>query len=432
MPLTPADYEAQALAPHYSPRLTPTPIPSAGVFDEPTRCLTINAEWASHVIGTLEALSQRDTWVGTDEEIEAAIDQVEELIAALSKGECVNPCDCPPTLADIQRTVRENAQRVARNFDAWDGTPGSINPYAQGIVNFDQGGFFSDKSANNCAAACEYVRIVVWQYYQLLIAAAVIGAAITVVVAPIGALFWILGAAITLVAGIGYDRVQAVIDDPDAMNTMGCRLATALEGQTASGANFNTAVFNLQADNELEETIKAILKASAPVTGGFYLYLDIWAEAEKMIQGGTIPPCCCDDPCEWDIDLTVGIPFNVEVLKGTWVQGSGLQSVSIGGGQQQAAIYVHLSEPCFPDAVCFRGENTSVVSHDFWYRMGHKQEDGSIVWEGNDPQPWQGSAGGTFEHCPAPQGTTPFDIILFYVQDDTASYLTGIAAVNNP
>lgn len=70
--------------PRYIPRPEPGPIPPSNVLVEPTRCARINDGWASHVLGVLDALDQPDAWIGTDEEIEAARQQVREIGLQLS------------------------------------------------------------------------------------------------------------------------------------------------------------------------------------------------------------------------------------------------------------------------------------------------------------------------------------------------------------
>lgn len=54
------------VAPGYDPRYTPVGIPSAGVFDEPTYMICINAEWWGHVGGVLSRLAELDAWKSDD------------------------------------------------------------------------------------------------------------------------------------------------------------------------------------------------------------------------------------------------------------------------------------------------------------------------------------------------------------------------------
>jgi len=82
------DYDGGSLVPRYAPRIKPTPIPAASAFDLPTRCVTINERWISHILGLLEVLDQPDAWIGTAEEITAARDEVNAIIAAFHEGNC--------------------------------------------------------------------------------------------------------------------------------------------------------------------------------------------------------------------------------------------------------------------------------------------------------------------------------------------------------
>lgn len=72
----------------FDTRLTPLPIPSAGVFSSPTRTVCVNVEWAGHILGVLDRLAWEDAWTGTDEEIQAAIQGVYSLMVAFSEGCC--------------------------------------------------------------------------------------------------------------------------------------------------------------------------------------------------------------------------------------------------------------------------------------------------------------------------------------------------------
>lgn len=66
---------------HYAPRKA-QPIPSAGIADSPTYCLEINQDWLPHVLGALGVLDQPDAWTGTEAEIEAARDQIRQLMTS--------------------------------------------------------------------------------------------------------------------------------------------------------------------------------------------------------------------------------------------------------------------------------------------------------------------------------------------------------------
>ncbi len=77
-------------APKYAPRPKPTVIPTAAWNEAPLFCLQVNDQWVSHILGVLTALDQPDTWIGTEEEIFLARQQVNEIMLALMS-------QCPPT-----------------------------------------------------------------------------------------------------------------------------------------------------------------------------------------------------------------------------------------------------------------------------------------------------------------------------------------------
>lgn len=77
------DIKQLLAVPLYAPRPKPTPIPAAAWNDAPLFCLGVNDEWVSHILGVLTALDQPDTWLGTEEEIFAARQQVNQIMAAL-------------------------------------------------------------------------------------------------------------------------------------------------------------------------------------------------------------------------------------------------------------------------------------------------------------------------------------------------------------
>lgn len=71
------------------PRSSPVPVPGAGVFDSPAVPLCINTEWCGHLDGLLGRLLLPDAWIGTEAEIEAAIQEVQKLLVALAQiGDC--------------------------------------------------------------------------------------------------------------------------------------------------------------------------------------------------------------------------------------------------------------------------------------------------------------------------------------------------------
>ena len=107
--------------PRYAPRIQPTPIPTAAWNDAPLFCLEVNDEWVSHILGVMIALDQPDTWIGDEDEIRAARQQVNEIMAAFMEVcmDCCGQLEIPLTRVD------ENGhyQQSTDGGETWTDTP---------------------------------------------------------------------------------------------------------------------------------------------------------------------------------------------------------------------------------------------------------------------------------------------------------------------
>lgn len=110
------------------PRKFPVPVPSTGIFDTPTVRVCVNSSWVSHIDGLLGRLLERDAWIGTDAEIDNAIQQVMELMTTLDDmGNC-DVCD------DLEFRIQGDVLQWNCNDTGWvdlgvvvgdDGAPGA-------------------------------------------------------------------------------------------------------------------------------------------------------------------------------------------------------------------------------------------------------------------------------------------------------------------
>ena len=78
------ELSALLAAPTCDPRPRPLAAPATTWDESPTRTLTVNAEWATHIIGVLDRLLELDAWIGTESEMFAAFQAIEEIQAQLS------------------------------------------------------------------------------------------------------------------------------------------------------------------------------------------------------------------------------------------------------------------------------------------------------------------------------------------------------------
>lgn len=83
------DDEGALFHPMFAPIGKPVPIPSTNAFDAPLVCLQINEQWVAHLLGVMDALDQPDAWQGTEVQVDAARQNVRELMNAFSSGVCV-------------------------------------------------------------------------------------------------------------------------------------------------------------------------------------------------------------------------------------------------------------------------------------------------------------------------------------------------------
>lgn len=103
-------------------------IPAASWNEEPTRTLTVNTEWVSHILGALEVLDQDDTWNGTDEERDAARQQVREIIVCLATS-----CGAENMITDLRQAAGSGQLEMFRD-GAWEAVPTADNVRADGSV----------------------------------------------------------------------------------------------------------------------------------------------------------------------------------------------------------------------------------------------------------------------------------------------------------
>lgn len=125
-------------------RLEPQYPPTRGIFDYPYTCFKINRQWASHVLGALESLTQRDSWLGTDEQIDAAVNSIELFSASLMtlcdevdtcmlRQNPANPCELQQSSdgGDTWITIFDFSQCAVPGppgEDGEDGAPGPAGP----------------------------------------------------------------------------------------------------------------------------------------------------------------------------------------------------------------------------------------------------------------------------------------------------------------
>lgn len=96
MPPQPPRWPLDSLQRAFDPRKTALPAPLVAVDAAPLTCVRINRAWCGHLLGVLERLNQDDAWLGSDADIDAARQQMEQLFFQLAtaqdcEGKGTNP-----------------------------------------------------------------------------------------------------------------------------------------------------------------------------------------------------------------------------------------------------------------------------------------------------------------------------------------------------
>lgn len=91
------------LAPDYDAAPLKMPVPSTGILNSEGICVRIDQAWVPYLTGILDRLKWPDCWAGTQNELNFAFDQIENLMGALQVGE-----DCG-TVTDAITDIRLDA-----------------------------------------------------------------------------------------------------------------------------------------------------------------------------------------------------------------------------------------------------------------------------------------------------------------------------------
>lgn len=308
--------EAIYRLPRFVPRTSPTEIPTPNIFDEPHVCLKINAEWASHFIGALDALDQPDTWIATDEEIFAARQQVREAILMLS-GEC-EMC-CGETNVLLEQIVNQNSQLTVSNIQQdfntyitnnnntqnlnqmlYDGNPQSIYPDAGADFNTTGDGRL-------CAAIDAYINGQIYihgnEASNLQFAATGLSGAFI----ALGALLGVITGGVSIALGLAVSTLifaaanvwESILNDPDAIRKVKCCMYDALLDQPLTRANFQTSVDSCGFDGGSNEATLA-----QQISHDNTYYEQNWlAFLRAMAQSADISSDACSCDCTDDIVL---------------------------------------------------------------------------------------------------------------------------------
>lgn len=134
MPIRPGPPNNPLKIKPYSTFLRPVPVPGMAHDEGDLTCVRFNETWRSYILGALEILRWQDVWEGSGIEIEATLDQVEALYAAIAEGSCTDVTAIYDVRADgcileVQRTEGGEWEELSDFTGCADGgTPGPPGP----------------------------------------------------------------------------------------------------------------------------------------------------------------------------------------------------------------------------------------------------------------------------------------------------------------
>lgn len=141
--------------------IKPMPIPSTAWNEAPLRCIQINAQWASYLLGLVDLLDAPDAWQGSKVEVDAARDQVREIALAIAGAyECETS---EMGIQDIRLDATCNVIEVLID-GVWTPKIGKdlLYPplYFTGVPNVEDGVIYWDYVTNeNCVGGSGQIQI---------------------------------------------------------------------------------------------------------------------------------------------------------------------------------------------------------------------------------------------------------------------------------
>lgn len=303
-----ADLVPEIMSP-YDVRHVPLPPPAPGIFDCPTVQVCINSFWVSHLDGLLERLIYRDAWLGTEDEIDRAIGEINKLLAAFK--ECNMSCGCGESLSRLTAdgVYQESDDGGVTWHDAPEHDPRNMPPQLPPLPG-------ENGTDKKCAAANSIVGYVKMQYDQQLAARqsdatiadfeAILAGLLLLLGLVTGGLMFVLGAAIAvIVANVTAEAFEAAFTE-DVWKHMVCALFCNMSDDgSISAAQINAA---REKFNQTESGIAytwTMGMFNAMGTGGMNN-----AAKLGMTAGVDCSDCDCTDPCdnlhEWHVSSLGG------------------------------------------------------------------------------------------------------------------------------
>lgn len=324
--------------------IRPAPVPTPELCDEPIVCLSLNAEWASHIRGAIALLLYDSAWVGTDAELFKVKQGLQQLLVELSMP-CINQGDEAGMTVDLTSLSNDLTTE-------YDGTSESID------TNAPNDTFDSDVTDTQAEADCR--RPALCQVVTNTVALAALLAAkrlegVTSAVQMVSSIpaslasFFKFGGAMTLTLMIGgwvlnqvleifEDVGTSLLTDSCLQQAVSCCAYNSLLGKPITFENFATALDDCPG---LSPNAELVRSAIAPIFHEYNVFLAFvlaLGASERGCLGGSLEGCHCTHFCtEWDLTHSNGqwtIGFGPP--SGQWIDGVGWEAQCFQGIGQAA------------------------------------------------------------------------------------------------
>jgi hypothetical protein len=324
----------------YAPRFSPLPIPAEDICDQPLVCISLNSTWAGFVSGLMEVLRHKDMWIGSDEQIQSAIDNVERIDAMFS-------FPCGDNGISYHDYIQQEAIYQQMLVDRYDGTPQSVDEDAPTTT------FGGDENPADVIyrddALCHAYKLLVDISCEQIYAAIQDRANALRQITTILFAFGPLGAVMGLLIWITIEAANAIVNietlrNLDAREKLACCLYETAKGQAVSFENYRAAMVSCRdgfAGGSPERAIANALVGSSAYTnqGNYIAFLKILANAFRFSKAGILEPCSC---AEWTIkrlffDGQAYGNANIEAVAGV-SDGNVLASYNAGNDRYEAGI----------------------------------------------------------------------------------------------
>jgi len=363
-------------------------VPPTNIDEAPYYCLRINQQWWPHIVGTLAPLQWSDRWLGTEEDIDRALQSIMmlEIPNTNCEGEMTN-C-CPTDVVAVEAALA----------DLLAGTELSIlfPNVPQNIGDPSSNGLPSDQARIGRFASCrafqEWVGGSLLSMADTVETATEIAAALAILIFP-GSF---LAPAVTFAIGFSVEaELKDLADNTEAIAEWSCCMSSMLQGQPLTHAAFKQAVCRCDAPGDVDFILQSIMCQMAKSRDGWFRYLTLLDEhyAQTIINDVDRILCESPEPCVGEYDFISQMPaswfFTEGQGKGKWVPGIGAQSIpdeqgigrldiqmALEPGAGDASIAFHLRadgeggdlgnslrfQEAGPDGVFTGGSNMSIIA----------------------------------------------------------------------